>query len=195
MVTIGILGIAFWAGKLAKKSLEAAEKVKTYQFLTDIISNYSSAEMLLAVRTLWEFHREIKKRLEDTIKKELLEKALWEEYDKIRKQDECEIKLQQPERRLAREKTTLHHYRRIVSNFYELLAGIHKEEVIKKEIIFNYWNKENLSIIPKIIIPIEVPLFKHLYPGAPLPEKINLMRSLYCACLKYKSKKNVSPQD
>ena len=184
-VTILILAVAFWAGKLAKKSLEAAmaslgqaEKVKTYQFLSDIILSYRSKEMLIAVSTLYNFNREMMKKLWPDIKKsELnlpmcvtcrrkLQKELGETYIKRYEED-----------------SDFHHKRRTVKGFFELLAGIHKEQVIDDDTLFNYWNKETLSIIPNIIIPIEKRLFKHLNPKSKeKPEIYKLMRKLYNDC-------------
>lgn len=204
LVTIGILITAIWAGKLAIKSLDAAEKVKTYQFLTDMISNYSSAEMLLAVQILWDLYKKMAERLGYDPKKDLncfekskLDDALWDEYFKIYEQDKGKIDYQKElVKSAAQKETTLHHYRRIVGRFYELLAGIHEENVIPEDTIFRYWNKDNLSIIPKIILPIEKSLFKYLYPRSKgEPEIFDLMEKLYNDCPENVNRKSVSPQD
>ncbi len=188
VVTSLIFVTAVIALLVARKSLRETKRVKTYQVLTDFVSNYRSAEMLLAVQTLWGFYEEvITKRLKYTEKGKLskcetskIETTLWREYNKIRKQDDCEIKWLKPEGRLARNETTLHHYRRMVGGFYELLAGIYREKVIDDKTIFTYWNKETLAIIPKILLPIEKQLFKDLHKGTnEYPEIYILMEDLY----------------
>ncbi len=200
VVTILILVTAFVAGLIANKSLRETKKVRTYQFLSDIISNYSSKEMLLAVQILWDLYKKMATQLGYDPKKDLncrekskLDNVLWREYNKIRKADEDKIDYRNLKESEIQVETTLHYYRRIVSNFYELLAAMHDKDVIEKETIFLLWNKETLKIIPKIIIPIEERLFTDLYPRACLPEKFRLMQTLYKACPEKSKTGNVSP--
>jgi hypothetical protein len=155
MAVIGLLVAilsAIYAGrgvKIARDALRTAEKARMHQVLVDVLFEYRSAEMLLAIRTLWSFYNE---------HKENLGKA----YNLIRHREESEIAKLEPELRLPRERTTLHHQRRLVGKYYSLLAGLYELGVIPGETLYTYWNKKDLEIIPKIIIPMEEALAKDI---------------------------------
>ncbi len=181
--------VAFFGFHYASKSNVTAEKTQTHQILTNMINRYRSEVMLLAIRKLWKFYNDTKNELwpdEDlnrklsAIETKRLETKLWQNYDYFRKIDERKTENLTVEKQLAREKTTLHHYRRLVGGFYELLAGLYKEKVIRDKKLFRYWNKETLAIIPKIILPIERLLFEDLHPGTnEVPQIYTLMEDLH----------------
>jgi hypothetical protein len=143
---------AIYAGRgvrISREALRSAEKARIHQVLVDVLFEYRSAEMLIAIRTLWSFYNENKENL-------------GEAYNIVRHREESEISKLEPELKLQREKTTLHHQRRLVGKYYSLLAGLYELGVIPCETLYTYWNKKDLEIIPKIIIPMEKALAKDI---------------------------------
>jgi len=153
---------------IAGKAFRSAEKARMHQVLVNVMFQYGSVEMLQAIKTLWKFYEKHKENLGEV-------------YITILRTDESEIEKLDPKQRLERERTTLHHQRRLVENFYSLLAGFHKLKVIPKKTLYTYWNKDNLRIIPDIIIPIEKAMSKELGTD---PEHIifERMQKLYDDC-------------
>jgi hypothetical protein len=148
-IAIGSLFIAGYGVKTAKEALRSGEKARIHQVLVDVLFEYRSAQMLLAIRTLWSFYD---KHKEDVGKA----------YNDILDKEEREISRLAPELRLEREKTTLHYQRRLVGQFYSLLAGLYELQIIPAKTLYTYWAKTDLQIIPLIIIPIGRALSKRL---------------------------------
>jgi len=42
------------------------------------------------------------------------------------------------------------------------LGGIYESKVVSKEVLYTYWSESDLSIIPKILMPIEIKLAESL---------------------------------
>jgi len=141
-----------------------------HQVLRDILMEYRSAEMLVAVRTLWTFYRE---HTQDFV----------QEYEETRKKDEKSIAELSASQRLEAERSTLHYLRRLVSQYYAFLGGLYELKIIPKNILYTYWSEGDLRIIPKILIPIE----RHLGEtfGTLVEEDSGLARlqKLYDDCL------------
>lgn len=148
-IAIISVGIAGYGVKTAKEALRSGEKARIHQVLVDVLFEYRSAQMLLAIRTLWSFHDKNKKNL-------------GEAYNKIRLKEEREISQLAPEHRLERERAMLHHQRRLVGQFYSMLAGLYELQIIPAKTLYTYWSKGDLRIIPQIIIPIGKTLSKEL---------------------------------
>lgn len=104
---------------------------------------YRSAEMLLAVKALWDLRRRHEK--DDTMVSEYLE-TMKREFERIAGLD--------PLQQVQAVQGTLHHRRRIVENFYYLIAGIRESNVIDDAMFYKFWNRLDLEIIPKVLIPI-----------------------------------------
>ena len=49
----------------------------------------------------------------------------------------------------------LHYQRRLVSGFYFYLLVAFESGVVDPKVIYMYWTRKDLEIIPEIIIPIE----------------------------------------
>jgi len=156
--------------RIARDALSSSEKARIHQVLVNVLFEYRSVEMLIAIRTLWDFYKKNRENLEEA-------------YNNIRHSEEIEVSKLDPERRIERERTTLHHQRRIVSKFYSLLAGLYELKVIAAKTLYTYWSKEDLRILPLIILPIEKALLKELKPayseGHPALER---MQRLYDDC-------------
>jgi hypothetical protein len=157
--------------RISRDALRSSEKARIHQVLVDVLFEYRSAEMLLAIRTLWSFYNENKENLGEV-------------YNIIRHREESESSKLEPELKLQREKTTLHHQRRLVGKYYSLLAGLYELGVIPSETLYTYWNKKDLEIIPKIIIPMEKALAKDIKTIAEGEEHSALIRMqrLYNDC-------------
>ena len=122
--------------------LRTMRSVMIHQVLRDILMEYRSAEMLLAVNTLWVFYRE---HPEDFVRK----------YEETRRRDEGGIAKLPPKERAEVLRSTLDYLRRFVSHYYALLGGLYELKIITKDILYTYWSGDDLRIIPEILIPIE----------------------------------------
>ena len=49
----------------------------------------------------------------------------------------------------------LHYKRRMISAFYQQVAAFVENDRMLKKLVYSIWRKGDLSIIPKILIPIE----------------------------------------
>jgi len=105
--------------------------------------------MLVAVRTLWGFYHANKENFVEL-------------YFIKRQKEENEISNLDPELRLAQEMTTLNYYRRVVLNYYLLIAGSYELGIITQKALSTYFLEKDMSIIPLIILPIEKELAKKL---------------------------------
>jgi hypothetical protein len=154
-IILGILialASAYYAHSSAASAAAAnrtAESAKIYQVLLDILMEYRSVEMLHAVRTLWDYYR--------THQTDLVEA-----YQTQLQIDTAAISKLPSDKVLDAEKATLHFQRRLVSQFYQFLGGIYESKVVSKEVLYTYWSESDLSIIPKILMPIEIKLAESL---------------------------------
>ena len=137
------------ANRTAESANRTAESARLYQVLADVLMEYRSAEMLHGVRALWDFYR---KHTDDLV----------DAYQAQLQQDSTTIANLPPDKTLDAEKATLHFKRRLVSQFYQLLAGLYELNVIPKHILYTYWSEGDLRIIPKILMPLEISLAKTL---------------------------------
>jgi superfamily I DNA and/or RNA helicase len=136
---------AFFALRANEKA-DAAQRISEgallNQILVQMLFEYRSAEMLSALRSLKRFRENHKNDLSQA-------------YEESRKSDTDRIDNLVPTDRLEYERTTLHHQRRLVSQFYGILAGIHEQRIIPANILYSYWAESDLRIIPDILLPIE----------------------------------------
>jgi hypothetical protein len=68
--------------------------------------------------------------------------------------------------------------RRQVSHFYQRMAVLHSGHLLPEKVLYCVWYKGDLSIIPKIIVPLEEVLYMHLRGRQPNHE-FDSLRSLY----------------
>lgn len=151
-----------------------------YQVLVRLQMEYRSPEMQYAVMTLWDFYNECKKEAQkEKIFKEVEKKLQWEYKEKYR--EEKERLKKQKEKPIEALKTTLDHQRRLVSQFYNHLATLYVNKILPPHIIFATWSEKDLSIIPKIIIPMENKLLEILHkdPREPQPPPLDESSKLY----------------
>ncbi len=105
------------------------------QSIIPLLMEYRSKEMLEAVGALWEFRRKNDKHMVDAYEKQY------------------------------RKNVKLHHQRRLVSQYYGILSGLYSFGIIPQNVLFAYWSKKDLRIIPEVIIPIEIKLEALLFRG------------------------------
>ena len=110
--------------------------------LFEVLHDYQSAEMTLALVTLWKFRRENCDRFVEV-------------YLETWRRDEERIAAQPAAEQVAAMRATLHYRRRMVKEFYNLLAGLYELKVVPKEVIYTYWSEAELRIIPEVLIPLE----------------------------------------
>ena len=135
-----------------------------HQALSTALLEYRSIEMFTAVKHLWTFHRDHRDNLVT-------------EYLRITKEDDDRIAALPETERLAAEAVTLHYRRQLVSRFYQFLSGLVHEEIVPQSLVYTYWNRGQLRIIPEVLEPIEKVLDISYNLGE--SNKGQMMRKLY----------------
>ncbi len=136
-------------GIVAVRHLRQSRLDSVHQVLVTVLQDYRSAEMMLAINSLWRFRREHG----DTFVQAYLER--WQ------RDDERIAALPEMDQ-LAATSATLHYRRRVVKEFFNLLAGLHELGVFPKDVLDTYWGGSELKIIPEILIPLETAVSKSL---------------------------------
>jgi len=129
------VGISFFVWKHAKKTV-------IYQAIDGILKEYKSSQMLVAVKRLWDLY------------KDTPDMKFVDEYFKIWNKENEEYNAQPIEKKQVYLEHSIHYQRRIVSIFYQNIAKMYKNKIIKKEEIYRLWSESDLQIIPKILMPI-----------------------------------------
>src|SRR6266700_8770 len=125
------------------------------QALMSILLEYRSAEMMDAVKTLWDFRR-------DNPGDSMVVK-----YEEIRKKDDELWRNAASSDKIAFVAGTLHFKRRLVSHFYAYLAHLVDHKILPEDIFYGSWSKTDLEIIPQVLVPLERGLGQALKVGAP----------------------------
>lgn len=126
-----------------KDQADILRKTLVYQAFASLTDEYREAHMLQAIRTLWDFHRDI-----GAVG---LAQAYLQRMDK----DAAVVTAARPEARVAVEASTLHHQRRIVSQYYSRIATFIDEGIIPRDIFYSSWGETDLRIIPMVLVPLE----------------------------------------
>lgn len=145
--------------------IEALNRSTRYRVLFDLVAAYKTPEMYQAVARLWEFYRLYPDpgRLTDF-------------YLQTKKSDMVALDALPLERKADATRGSLHYQRWIVSKFYFLLAGVHYLDVIPSDLMYLFWSKSDLEVVPKLLIPIETALAKELGHD---PQSLQLLTRLY----------------
>ena len=122
--------------------LHTMRKTMLHQVIRDILMEYRSAEMMIAVQSLWTFYRKHPNNFVEV-------------YVRTKEQDEQSNALLPIPQRIEAERFTLHYFRRLVSQYYAMLAVLYTNNIFPKDILYSYWSEGDLRIIPNILIPIE----------------------------------------
>jgi hypothetical protein len=136
-------------GIVAVGHLRQARMEGVHEGLVGVLQEYRSAEMMLAVNQLWAFRRQ---HGDDFVQAYL---ASWRE-------DDARIARLPPEQQLDAFHVTLHYRRRLVKEFFHLLAGLYELGMLPTAVLYTYWNEAELKIIPEIVIPLETAVAQEL---------------------------------
>ena len=134
--------------------------------LFELLNDYRSAEMMVALVTLWRFRQ----KHGDQFVQVYLE--TW-------RQDSERIAELPAEEQVEAMGATLHYRRRIVKEFYNLLAGLYELKVLPRDVVYTYWNAAELKIIPDILIPLETAVANQLRTENELGDWFQRLRRLY----------------
>lgn len=142
------------ATERARKAHDTSLTALRVQVLFPLIQTYQSAEMFVAVRSLWSFARTNKDRLHFAARDQFAkERAL--------------VDAAEPEERVELTRSTLDYQRRLVKHFYVYLATLIDEEAESRvddlnvrvrplrELVYRHWMKYDFQIIPDVLLPIE----------------------------------------
>jgi len=153
-------------------TLKSSEKSRKYQVLSDILRDYRSDDMGIAVGMLWDLYKRNDENEKRTIE------AYWKEV---------KIGLKK-----INNSSKLHLNRRKVAHFYSMLAEFHARKFVPEKVLFKHWVKKDLDIIPGILIPIsrEIKLEEGRYAKEDLDNNPPLvqMQKLYEDCENYYNK-------
>lgn len=144
------------------KAWRTSKEILKNQVFADLIKEYCSTGVGIAIRELWEFYRD-----KCHEKKDLLVENYVFEAKRNKTND-----------------SNIHYRRRIVSTFYQRMAVLRTNGVLSMPIIGSFWEKGDLEIIPKVLIPIEtiaIPILIKKKPARDkaLPRVFQNMLNLY----------------
>jgi len=148
------------------------KKQHVHELLSTALLEYRSVEMFAAVKHLWNFFREhggewrcliegLEKNSKNTLIPPLsddrakIADAMVSQYKKIKEADETRIGKLDESERLKAEAVTLHYRRQLVSRYYQFLTGVYEEGIVESEVVYRYWSRGQLRIIPTLLEPIE----------------------------------------
>jgi hypothetical protein len=134
--------------------------------LFEVLENFRSAEMMLALVTLWRFRQEHGEKFVQA-------------YLDTWKQDNQRIADMPAEKQVDAMSATLHFRRRVVKEFYNTLAGLYELKVVPGEVIYTYWSAAELAIIPEILIPLETAVARELRIETELGDWFTRLRRLH----------------
>jgi hypothetical protein len=154
MILITILaGLgAFASGLFALFIWTNGRKTTSSQIFHTLLSEFKSPEMLMALRRLYD----LKKQCDD----QHIDIAL--EYKRIMREEDSAIEKAEPINRPHLVAVSLHHQRRIVSNFFYYIHTVVKNSMISRTIVYKYWTMGNISLIREVLVPIGVDNGKYL---------------------------------
>lgn len=151
------------ATEKAQKANELSEAALRFQVLVPALTDYMSADMYVAIGSLWSFYK-------------VDPNTLGSRFIARRNSDQQVIDGLSPEKRMDFIKTTVDYHRRQVGQFYGLITSIYDEGGHQRKWVYTYWRKRDLQILPKIIIPLETELARAIGTDIPLISNERLKR-------------------
>jgi len=137
------LVVSFLSALYARHAWTSARQAILQQTLASLHAEYSSADMLDAVKSLWDFYR-------TNGPKNLVAK-----YENRRTADDRQLLAKKGVNRIEFIKTTLHYKRRFVSQFYAYVLHLLRNKIISEDVFYASWTKADLEIIKQILVPLE----------------------------------------
>lgn len=104
--------------------------------------DYRSPEMVLAIRRIWELYKADKN-------------TFIEKYFEIDRLEMAELKKLVGFNQKSYTESTINFQRRLIVAFYMDVATAYQNKLIDKRDLFFNWTKDDLRIIPEIIMPLE----------------------------------------
>jgi hypothetical protein len=141
-------------------------KLDSLHVLLQVLEDFRSAEMMLAVVTLWRFRNDHGDGFVQVY------------LDTWRKDDERIARLP-GEQQVEAMRATLHYRRRIVKEFYNSLASLYELKVIPGKVIYTYWSAAELRIIPEVLIPLEMAVARELRTETELGDWLRRLQRLH----------------
>ena len=145
LAAVGAVIYAKGAVERARAATAVAEAALRYQVLLPLSQEYRSPAMLYAIRSLWSFARDHSSNL--TVA-----------YTRRLESDEAAVQALERAKRIEYVATTLDNQRRLVSQLYQFLGSLYDEGGHLRKLIYGYWMRADLQIIPDVIIPMKLRL-------------------------------------
>ena len=82
----------------------------------------------------------------------------------------------------------IHNQRRMVSQLYQEMENLLRDNTITEDLVLRYWSYSDLKIIPKIIDPIETKAIPILVEGKEREESVEWIKNLIILCEKAEKK-------
>lgn len=170
---VGVAAALWFQSKELKTQIEELNKTakalgsaNEFTAVHALFDDYKSDKMLDAVWSIWDYYRR-RDQSEDRVKHDYIKAYTRETFSEI-------DNLANPGR--VEWQQTIHHKRRLVETFYHLAATAIDAGMISSSTFYSYWSKEDLEIIPKIILPMGCALDGYLGKAAPHAKRNRLMR-------------------
>ena len=142
---LGTAAAAIYANRAVERARAAskiAEAALRFQVLMPALLEYRSAEMLVAIRALWDFAR-------------AHPNDIAEAYQAQRVIDHQHLANLMGNEHLDYLRGTLDFHRRQVSQFYGFLTSVYDEGGMQRKWLYTHWGRADLQIIPDVIVPME----------------------------------------
>jgi hypothetical protein len=150
IATVVLVGVTAWYAWTTREILQQSRNAASSQMLHNLLSDYNSPEMHLALSALWAFRR-----------------ACGDDHDFLDKymdryKTEFELLRGRPDGFRGTEviRDSLDYQRRLVSGFYARLDALVETRMISKQDAGSYWDDEARMVLDKIVRPIEAELAK-----------------------------------
>jgi hypothetical protein len=146
MIVITVLaGLgAFASGLFALFIWSNSRKTISSQIFHTLLSEFKSPEMLMALRRLYDLKEHCDNHHID----------IAEEYRRIMREEDLAIERAKPIDKPHLVQVSLHHQRRIVSNFFYYIHTVLLNNMISRSIVYKYWTMGNIRLIPEVLVPI-----------------------------------------
>ena len=165
---IGTAAAAVYANRAVERARAAsqiAEAALRFQVLLPVLFEYRSAEMLVAIRSLWDFSRAHPNDISEAYRTE-------------REKDHQHLANLKGDDHLTYLRGTLDFHRRQVSQFYGFLTSVYDEGGMQRKWLYKHWSRDDLKIIPEVVVPMEKALGQAI--GTPAsPTALGRMMRLY----------------
>jgi len=138
------IGIAFIAVIFAGYSAHISKKTMRHQALLDVKKDYRSPEIMVALYILWNLYKEECNEDENKLVKKYTNQVNNEKKIINKEKKDFNKKKELIENSLSNQ-------RRLVVTFYFHLYDLYKHKILSEDMIFGYWRKDTLEIIPKIL--------------------------------------------